>query len=714
MGFINPWALVIGGLALATPVLVHFLTRPRPQPMPLSTIHLVFASLQQKRSRHRLRDFLVLLMRMLVIAMVAAAIARPLWRTTVISTADTDASVARVVMIDVSASMGAGRGGSQPIGRSHAIADRYLNGPSDLSAAVVFVGARPESVFQNLSKNVNVLRQRARSAAATSQSADASAAILLAGELLQDTNPETQREVVIISDFQRSDWGSMRLSGLPPGTRVQLESVAADQTNNVAVVGVDTADRIVAGQPFSCLVSVRNDSGVDRTLDCRLTLGNVVETVRQTFPSGESSVAFSMQVDQAGPHAGMAELMEASASVLADDFPDDDLRAVSIDVSPPARIVLLSGQNPEQIPSSSYYLQRAGDELLGGLQTGDASGRTVRRMSPQRFDSALFAAADIVIVDHPGRLPTPLVKQLAGKMQRGAGVLYCVAELADAVNLAALEKQIGASMRLPVRYVPQRGGRLRRDLAIQDLQRREPPFAIFGDSINAALQSLRFGGGLATEATEEALADRVLATLEDQTALLAVADGGAGRIAILNADLQQSNLPVQPAFVPLLGEIIAGLMPTRSAESSVDCGRPMVRLLPSEVGPDDEVKFQPVGDWVGNEAGHGSMEVSSTGMTWTWKQPLTRGVFAAFRSGKPVSQVAINIPASESELTMLRPDNIDALAMTDPDATMDAGQVGFRDATADQDDKDRWWNVLMSVCVLGLAGEMVMLRIFRN
>ena len=39
--FLNPWALAIGGLALAAPLAIHFLTRPKPQPLPLSTIRFV-------------------------------------------------------------------------------------------------------------------------------------------------------------------------------------------------------------------------------------------------------------------------------------------------------------------------------------------------------------------------------------------------------------------------------------------------------------------------------------------------------------------------------------------------------------------------------------------------------------------------------------------------------------------------------------------------
>ena len=76
--FMHPILFVVGVCGAAIPLAVHWLTRPRPVRMPLSTIRLVSDALHQRRARHRLRDFLVLLMRCLAVALLAMAIARPL------------------------------------------------------------------------------------------------------------------------------------------------------------------------------------------------------------------------------------------------------------------------------------------------------------------------------------------------------------------------------------------------------------------------------------------------------------------------------------------------------------------------------------------------------------------------------------------------------------------------------------------------------------
>ena len=78
MNLLHPWALGIGALAIGLPVLIHWLTRPRPVTLPLSTIRFVREAVQQRRARYRLRDLIILLLRTLAVALIAYAFARPL------------------------------------------------------------------------------------------------------------------------------------------------------------------------------------------------------------------------------------------------------------------------------------------------------------------------------------------------------------------------------------------------------------------------------------------------------------------------------------------------------------------------------------------------------------------------------------------------------------------------------------------------------------
>src|SRR5512146_2993132 len=107
MTFLHPWAIAVGVLAAGLPVAVHFLTRPRPVRMPLSTLRFLREAIHQRRARHILRDFLILALRTLAILLIALAVARPQFGARPLVSDRVDGDVVRVVALDVSQSMAA-------------------------------------------------------------------------------------------------------------------------------------------------------------------------------------------------------------------------------------------------------------------------------------------------------------------------------------------------------------------------------------------------------------------------------------------------------------------------------------------------------------------------------------------------------------------------------------------------------------------------------
>src|SRR5687768_13168975 len=126
MSFLHTWAIFAGVLAAGLPVAVHFLTKPRPVRMPLSTIQFVMELVEQRRARHRLRDFLVLLFRTAAILLFAFALARPLFSQRPLLSEDGQTDVLRVVVVDVSQSMAAASHGVPVFERARSIAAEHL------------------------------------------------------------------------------------------------------------------------------------------------------------------------------------------------------------------------------------------------------------------------------------------------------------------------------------------------------------------------------------------------------------------------------------------------------------------------------------------------------------------------------------------------------------------------------------------------------------
>jgi hypothetical protein len=100
-------SLFLAGLAAAViPVIIHLLNRPRARVVPFSTLEFI-RRLQIKRSRRlRVRELLLLVLRVLLVALIALAFARPALQGAFAGGVGGRARTSACIVLDVSYSMG--------------------------------------------------------------------------------------------------------------------------------------------------------------------------------------------------------------------------------------------------------------------------------------------------------------------------------------------------------------------------------------------------------------------------------------------------------------------------------------------------------------------------------------------------------------------------------------------------------------------------------
>src|SRR5262245_24846113 len=106
MSFLAPMMLW-GAAAAAIPVALHFFFRSRYRTVPWAAMKFLLTAIEQTSRRLRFQELLLLVCRVLLLALFALALARPL--STVVYGAGGDA-VDAVLVFDVSMSMGASDG----------------------------------------------------------------------------------------------------------------------------------------------------------------------------------------------------------------------------------------------------------------------------------------------------------------------------------------------------------------------------------------------------------------------------------------------------------------------------------------------------------------------------------------------------------------------------------------------------------------------------
>jgi hypothetical protein len=707
--FLNAWAVAMGLLAAAAPVVIHWLTRPRPKTLPLSTLRFLREVVEQRRSRSRLRDWVILLLRTAAVLLIAAAVARPLFGRRVMQTAPDDADVARVVLLDASYSLSAIGREMQHFERARSAAARELTYQPGLAANLIVAAAQPTSLFAGLSTNFGALRDELSAAAPRPEALHVTLALNAAAEQLAAVPEGSRRELIVISDFQRTNWASADFSALPHDTQIRLRSVAPEEDHpNLALLDARVDGRMEVGRPVRLLVEVGNFSSEARevrvdlrfgpaTADGARSLYSSVQVAGMCLPFSRTTLSHEVAPTEPGWMAGEATLTVAGGGL--DALPADNVRTCVWDVRPQLEVALISRQSPKQRPSSSYFLERA-------LSTGDVPGRpsrTVRRLDPTQLDAEALGGAELLVLDHPGPLADAHVNQLASLLRRGKSVLYIASETADATNLHRLNQASERAGGLPVAFAP-RPANQRDEVFVADVRRDAAPFEVFGDQLPALLRELRIVPGLVSRPIDGALREDVLASLIDGSALLAATSSESGCLAVLNADLESSNLAASPIFVPMLLELIhRRMLSGRRSVTQLTCGEPAVVRLPTDAPPVSELQLSGPD---GASRDVGALELDAGGALLRLPASRLPGIYTVSRGGDVYWAGASAPPALESDLRALSAEVLEQ-------RLAGGRHVSYRtESTSDEQESDTLWSWLALGCVLCVVGELATLKMF--
>ena len=251
IGFAAP-LMLLGGLAVAAPLVIHLMRRPAGPVLVVPSVRHFDAATLRETASQRLRRWLLLLVRCLAVASLAAVFARPAWvgADALAGTLDADrpagaADRALLLFLDVSGSTrqtdAAGRDVADALS-AEALARLDAAAGTTAAVGVVLVGRSARAVMPELTRNTDALREHLNAALTQTERegpADWHAAwragrrlIASSGSALGGRVP-TATALVLVTDRQRTDWraglvalGREQSSGSAVGNAVELEGSA--------------------------------------------------------------------------------------------------------------------------------------------------------------------------------------------------------------------------------------------------------------------------------------------------------------------------------------------------------------------------------------------------------------------------------------------------------------------------------------------------------
>src|SRR5215203_1961090 len=291
MAFLTPLFL-LGLAALAVPVLIHLTQRERKAVVEFPSLMFLRKIPYESVQRRRIRDWLLLAMRLGAIALIVLAFARPFLRGSDVAAASGGARDI-VVLLDRSYSMGYGDTWTRAQ-RAAASAIESATG-ADRISLVVFADTAEVALRSTPDRSRAVAEINA--AAPGPGSTKYGPALKLAGSLLAESLLP-RKEVVIVSDFQRGGWQPDDTLRMPAGTTVTTVPVEGAQGGNLALAPVALLRSREAGQPERVTVTasvINRTSTAASDVPIHLEIdGRIVQDLKVSVaPTASAAVSFA-------------------------------------------------------------------------------------------------------------------------------------------------------------------------------------------------------------------------------------------------------------------------------------------------------------------------------------------------------------------------------------------------------------------------------------
>ncbi len=523
ISFLSPLFL-IGALAAAVPILLHLFHRKTEVVIDFPAVRLLTRAPVQQHRRRRLRELLLLALRVAALVLLAVSFARPYLAGAVAP----DSAALTVIAVDTSMSLSA----PGQFDRARAAALEAIDdAPSSNAVALVsFADAAAVAVEPTTD------RSAVRAALAALSPGPGGTRYRTALSRTSEVVGAREARVVLITDLQQAGWEANDEGGLPDGIDVRIASVAPP-ASNLAVTFAERRDRRV-------LASVQNFGNLDAKTPVRLLL-NGKELARTEVVVAPLASA-DVELTAALPRTGRAE-------VHIEDGPGyqlDNVRRVLLD--PPSAVPVAVIVADPTGSTGGLYLERALTVAGGGreFRVDVLDGREVAKWAADDLQrrAAVFVLGTRTL-DRAGR------DLLKGYIARGGQALVA---LGPDVDPGTLQDSIGVTLSLP-------GDPMRTPGATMVASDGRHP--IFRPFLNPS-------GALGDVQVEQY---RRLNDHPDRTVLARFSGGdpalteeqvGAGRLMIYTSDLdnQWSRFPLNPAFVPFAVETARYLSRGREAQ----------------------------------------------------------------------------------------------------------------------------------------------------
>ncbi len=565
-----PIFAVAGGLLAGVPIMLHMLRRTPAVRMPFSIVRFLSPTLPKTTKRSTIEHWPLMLLRILAVALIALAFARPFQRLAIDKAAATGSADRIAVLVDASASMRRDGLREAVAAELHKVADQ-LDANDTLSVSAYSESMRKLITAEEWKTtdpgNRLALIERAIESWEPDWMATRTANALLetADEVSRETlksDAVSARRVILITDFQQgSSLDELRTGKWPDSVKLDLRIVQPQQTGNAGLSLIED------NRTGKIRVRVTNSGDAALTkyiLQTFDTKGQPVGTPLTAEVGGGQRRTFSM------PDAVQGQPQIIGVELLGEPHAFDNVVDLPIDERGVIHVAHAGSTDTNNSESMRYFLQRALDgNETDPIEVADLLGAD---------GVAVPAAPDVRLVFVTEPIPESLATSLEIVLKQDGVIVLALKSVEMAESVKSLLPPESTFSEADVK-----------DYAmLEQIDFSSPLFATFADARFSDFSSIRFRH-YRTLTLDEKQADavRVLARFDSGSpAVLEYTHPLGGRIVVLATGWHpdDSQWALSTRFPPMIQRLVQMANPRRRGHQLLEVGH---RIIPAELTGND-------------------------------------------------------------------------------------------------------------------------------
>ena len=558
MAFLNPLFL-FGLLAAGIPLFIHLWNRRRVVTIDFSSLMFLTAAHRENARRFQLRQLLILLLRMVIVALIALALARP-FLTLGLPIASVRAKTDLVIILDNSYSMAYQDVDGIRFEKAKTLAtdilDTLRHGDS---AAFILMSDSPKPVFRQLTPDIESIIAAINNAEVSYRTTNVQPSFELAHEILTES-VQLNKELYLISDFAQNGWENWSRLPNRSGARISLIPVTENEAHNISIEEIRPSNQLI---------------GVNLLLQMNVTIANhsaapLAQHMLTMFIGGEKqkTVNFSAAADESlktiltynfstpGTHTGYLTLTEDRLNI-------DNRRYFALDVIGEVRVLCVGEQteylmlalnpnnfvNPSRVPMDAVPQSTPENK-----RKSDGVMILPTQCTPTEFETFPLDDYDVIILADVPKISNQISAQLQEFIRHGKSIIVFVSNRSDPINYNELSSiWLPAEVGNTLTWTPPE--------QIGMYQESHPIFDIFPNEGFSAQYAPQFYNGVVLRPMPDS---EVIARFANNTPFLVERIRGTSAVLLYNCGLlaQQgaaataNDLLVNPYFLPMLQQSV--------------------------------------------------------------------------------------------------------------------------------------------------------------